>query len=149
MYILIISVLALSHLQAQKLTGTIIGTSDNFDYTTYSCSRAVNTPPNVFDGNLNTFLAGCNRSYVWAGLDLGEPHVITEIAYCPRVEMQERLVLGVFEGANNPDFGDAASRCGSSHMVDFHTRKNTDPANSNKLGRTAPIKPNQTKIKRT
>ena len=37
MYILIISVLALSHLQAQKLTGTIIGTSDNFDYTTYSC----------------------------------------------------------------------------------------------------------------
>ncbi len=107
MYILIISVLALSHLQAQKLTGTIIGTSDNFDYTTYSCSRAVNTPPNVFDGNLNTFLAGCNRSYVWAGLDLGEPHVITEIAYCPRVEMQERLVLGVFEGANNPDFGDA------------------------------------------
>ena len=48
MYILIISVLALSHLQAQKLTGTIIGTSDNFDYTTYSCSLAVNTPPNVF-----------------------------------------------------------------------------------------------------
>ena len=44
---------------------------------------------------------------MWAGLDLGEPHVITEIVYCPRVDMPERLVLGVFEGANYPDFGDA------------------------------------------
>ena len=44
---------------------------------------------------------------MWAGLDFGEPHVITEIAYCPRETMQSRLILGVFEGANNPDFGDA------------------------------------------
>lgn len=95
------------HSQTQKLTGTIIGSSNNFDYDTYSCSTTKNTPANVFDGNLSTFLAGCDRNNVWAGLDLGEPHVITEIAYCPRFDLPQRLVLGIFEGANNPDFGDA------------------------------------------
>ena len=98
---------SVSQLQAQKLSGAIIGTSDTYDYTTYSCSKTVNTPANVFDGNFNTYLAGCDRNNVWAGLDLAEPHVITEIAYCPRADWQSRLVLGVFEGANNPDFGDA------------------------------------------
>ena len=105
--LLIVVVLSVSQLQSQKLTGTIIGTSQTFDYTKNSCSYTVNTPANVFDGNLNTFFAGCERNNVWAGLDLGEPHVITEIAFCPRGNLSDRLILGVFEGANNSDFGDA------------------------------------------
>lgn len=104
---LLVTVFGISSVLSQKLTGKVIGTKDNFDYTTYSCSQTANTPASVFDGNLDTYLAGCSRNNVWAGLDLGEPHVITEIAYCPRVDMQSRLELGVFEGANNPDFGDA------------------------------------------
>ena len=96
-----------SFAQSQKLSGKIIGSGNNFDYDTYSCSTTKNTPADVFDGKFNTFLAGCDRNKVWAGLDFGEPHVITEIAYCPRETMQSRLILGVFEGANNPDFGDA------------------------------------------
>ncbi len=106
-YFLILFALTSFYAHSQKLTGDVIGSSMSFDYGYNICSTTINTPENIFDGNLNTFLAGCDRNNVWAGLDLGEPHVITEIAYCPRVNMQHRLILGVFEGANNPDFGDA------------------------------------------
>ena len=94
-------------IQAQKLNGTVIGEFDSFDYAPYSCSTVVNTPHNVFDGNLNNTYAACDRDNGWVGLDLGEPHVITGVAYCPRIAHRERLQLGMFEGANNPDFGDA------------------------------------------
>lgn len=93
--------------ESQKLTGTVIGTSQTVDYSTFECSYTVNTAANAFDGDLQTIFATCERSNTWAGLDLGEKHVITKIAYCPRAAHQDRLLLGVFEGANNPDFGDA------------------------------------------
>lgn len=93
--------------EAQKLTGTIIGTTNCYDYSTYSCSSTVNIPVNAFDGNIMSFFASCNGSGGWAGLDLGEPFVITEVAYCPRPGMPQNMLLGVFEGANKPDFGDA------------------------------------------
>lgn len=106
-FLLILFAIPFYSIYSQKLTGTVIGSAESYDYSKNMCSTTVNTPANVFDGDLNTFLAGCERNNVWAGLDLGEPHVITEITYCPRVNMQHRLMLGVFEGANNPDFGDA------------------------------------------
>lgn len=93
--------------ESQKLTGTIIGTTQTVDYSTFECSYTVNTAANAFDGDLQTIFATCERSNTWAGLDLGEKHVITKIAYCPRASQPDRLLLGVFEGANNPDFGDA------------------------------------------
>lgn len=94
-------------LYGQKLTGRVIGTLNSFDYYNNICSQTVNNSNNAFDGDINTYFAGCDRNNAWVGLDLEEPHIITEIAYCPRTDMQDWLMLGVFEGSNNPDFGDA------------------------------------------
>lgn len=92
----------------EKLSGTIIGTERAFDYSSSSCTYEINTKENAFDGNLETIFASCERSGTWVGLDLGEAHVITKVAFCPRKdEPSPRMLLGVFEGANNPDFGDA------------------------------------------
>ncbi|MCL1942034.1 MAG: CotH kinase family protein [Candidatus Azobacteroides sp.] len=90
---------------------TIIGTALSVDYSNNnSPSTTVNTKSNVFDGNLSTYFASYDRSGTWVGLDLGEKHIITKIAYAPRNDFDggsQRLVLGVFEGASNPDFSDA------------------------------------------
>ena len=94
---------------SQKLLPVnIIGTAISVDYDNNNAqSTTVNTIANVFDGNANTFFASYQRSGGWVGLDLGERHVITKVAYRSRRDWQQRLLLGVFEGANNPDFGDA------------------------------------------
>ena len=94
-----------------KLAGTIIGTKESFDYSLNTCSSTVNTIQNAFDGDLNSIFATCQRSGGWVGLDLGEKHIITKVAYCPRVFQISRMKLGVFEGANSPDFGDAIPLC--------------------------------------
>jgi hypothetical protein len=96
----------------QKLTPDgnlikIIGTRFSVNYDNNQASETTNTKNNVFDGNPNTFFASYDRSNTWVGLDLGEKHIITQVRYCPRQSHEERLELGVFEGANNPDFGDA------------------------------------------
>ena len=90
-----------------KLLGKVIGTTDCFDYGNNLCSAVVNTPANAFDNDFTTIFASCARSGGWVGLDLGEPYVITSVAYCPRLGNGTRMVLGVFEGANHADFGDA------------------------------------------
>ena len=91
-------------------THNIIGTELSVDYATNTPSTIVNTKSNVFDGNLNTYFASYERSGTWVGLDLSERYVITKIAYAPRNNDPlgpQRLLLGIFEGANNPDFSDA------------------------------------------
>ena len=92
-----------------KLTGRVIGTTATVDYSTFAWSQTVNTREMAFDGNLNTFFASWERSYTWAGLDLGSRHVITKVGWSPRndVHGEERVLLGVFEGANREDFMDA------------------------------------------
>lgn len=92
-----------------KLTGTVIGTTETVDYSTFNKSTTVNTREMAFDGDLNTFFASWERSYTWAGLDLGTPHVITKVGWSPRNDGQgeKRMVLGVFEGSNREDFMDA------------------------------------------
>ena len=93
-----------------KLSGTVIGTSECVDYSdTSQSTTTVNTCANAFDGRLDTFFASWERSYTWAGLDLGSPHVITRVGWSPRNDSQGegRVVLGLFEGANSPDFMDA------------------------------------------
>ncbi len=104
---LIVSPLLSLHAQTTELTGTIIGTPISVDYSTNNPSETVNTIANVFDNDLSTFFASYDRSYTWVGLDLGEKHVITKIAYASRPGSADRMQLGVFEGANNPDFTDA------------------------------------------
>ena len=97
---------------SQRLPAThIIGTLESVDYSDNSMSTTVNTIANVFDGNLNTYFASYIRTGGWVGLDLGEKHVITKVAYCPRQTLPGRLLLGVIEGANKPDFGDAIPLC--------------------------------------
>lgn len=92
-----------------KLSGTVIGSTYSVDYSTGSKSTTVNTAASAFDGNLNTFFASYDRSYTWAGLDLGEKYVITRVGWSPRNDGlgPGRTVLGLFQGANSPDFLDA------------------------------------------
>jgi hypothetical protein len=91
------------------LTGKIIGSPVSVDYSTSGMTTEINTCKDAFDGNLNTFFASWDRSYTWAGLDLGSAHVITRVGWSPRNDGlgEGRMVLGVFEGANRPDFMDA------------------------------------------
>ena len=92
-----------------KLAGAVIGTTETVDYGTWTKSTTVNTCSAAFDGDLSTFFASWERSYTWAGLDLGRPHVITRVGWSPRNDYhgEERVLLGVFEGANREDFMDA------------------------------------------
>ncbi|MGN1152535.1 MAG: hypothetical protein ACI4S3_00765, partial [Candidatus Gastranaerophilaceae bacterium] len=90
----------------QKLIGTPIG-AISVDYSTNQQSSTVNTPAEVFDNDYTSIYAAYERSTGYVGLDLGKKHVITKIAYAPRDNWANRMILGVFEGANNPDFSDA------------------------------------------
>jgi len=92
---------------ASPLKGEIIGTRQSVDYATGTVSDSVNTIQNVFDGNFDTFFASYERSGTWVGLDLGSPHVITQIGYSPRISQPARVQLAVIEGANDPEFADA------------------------------------------
>lgn len=98
-----------AHSQDVKLSGTVIGTEKSVDYGTNTASTTVNTRDCAFDGDINTYFAAYERSFAWVGLDLGEPHIITRIGWAPanRNRGDERILLGVFEGANTPDFMDA------------------------------------------
>ena len=101
---------AVGILADDKLTGTIIGTTQCVDYNnSWSPTTTVNTCKNAFDGNLNTFFASWERRYTWAGIDLGSPHVITQVGWSPRNDGlgPGRVGLGVFEGSNREDFMDA------------------------------------------
>ena len=110
-FLLLILILLTAEASADdKLTGVVIGTKECVDYNNTSKSTTtVNTCANAFDGNLNTYFASWERSYTWAGLDLGSPHVITRVGWSPRNDSQgeARVLLAVFEGANSPDFMDA------------------------------------------
>jgi hypothetical protein len=78
-----------------------------------SCSNQEYPANCVFDDDPGTYFISCPPFGNWIGLDLGEKHIITKIAYCPGKDgnsgsgYDESLQLGIFEGANNPDFGDA------------------------------------------
>lgn len=93
--------------QDSELKGTIIGTQYSVDYSTGNASETVNAKSNAFDGDLNTIFASYDRSHTWLGFDLGKKYVITKVAYASRANWAQRMQLGVFEGANNPDFTDA------------------------------------------
>lgn len=95
--------------QDSRLTGLVMGTEQSVDYSTGAASTQVNTIACAFDGNPDTYFASYERSLTWAGLDLGQAHVITRVGWMPRRDGlgPKRTLLGVFEGANRPDFLDA------------------------------------------
>ena len=101
---------AIGHAQTSpRLTGNVIGTKYSYDYKTGRQSTTVNTVNDAFDGDLSTYFAAYDRSLAWAGLDLGEPHVVTGVGWSPRNDGlgPARTRLAVFEGANREDFLDA------------------------------------------
>ncbi|MBO4754387.1 MAG: CotH kinase family protein [Bacteroidales bacterium] len=67
----------------------------------------LNGSENAFDSKSNTYYAGSAADYAWTGLDLGQSYVITKVGWMPRSGYTSRVLLGVFEGANSPDFMDA------------------------------------------
>ena len=71
------------------LTGTVLNNADK-----------------AFDGDPSTYSAS-TYNFGWAGLDLGTRHVITRVGWMPRDNVPSSMILGVFEGANSPDFMDA------------------------------------------
>ena len=99
----------LALLLSALLTGSPIGSSPSVDYSNNQSTTDRNTYRDAFDGNLNTFFASYERSNTWCGLDLGQTYVIDKVGWSPRNDGvgPNRVVLGVFEGANSPDFMDA------------------------------------------
>lgn len=96
--------------ESVRLTGTVIGTEQSFDYDNNTPSTTVNSREMAFDGDVNTFFASNERDHTWVGLDLGTPHIITSVGWSPRNDNNVgagRMVLGLFEGANSADFSDA------------------------------------------
>lgn len=94
---------ALSAQTPQELSGEMLSKLQNCD--------SSHPLLHAFDGKLDTYYHSCANitSGDWIGLDLGKKHVISSIAYAPRIDndYRERIQLGIFEGANEPDFGDA------------------------------------------
>lgn len=96
--LLFIPILALG--QNDKLSGTIISSLP---------IDANSMPENAFDGNTNTSFVASEASMAFVGLDLGKSHVITSVSICAshKAQSDSTLLLGLFEGANRPDFMDA------------------------------------------
>jgi uncharacterized repeat protein (TIGR03806 family) len=97
-----------------KLSGSVIGTPG-----TWCCGNFVT---NVFDGNLATFFdAPEPGNGDWAGLDFGAgaSNALSLVRYCPRTGQAGRMVGGVFQVANVPDF--------SSGVITLFGISNTPP----------------------
>ena len=88
--------LSVTPVSAEKLTGTPIGTSQ---------SKAAY----AFDGSASTTYTTeySVASFAWVGLDLGKPYIINKVGWMPSSTYSTATLLGVFQGANLPDFSDA------------------------------------------
>ena len=53
-----------------------------------------------------TVIGSDENSRSWVGMDLGMPHVIKRVGWCPQYD-DSSVVLGLFEGSNREDFLDA------------------------------------------
>lgn len=86
----------------RTLEGDVIGTSGAF-------GKSKNTREKVYDNDEKTHFDGPAGDGVWAGMDLGASRTsrVTAIRYFPRESWPDRMIGGVFQGANRSDFGDA------------------------------------------
>ena len=99
-----------------SLTGTHIGTAGSWGNAPTTTGQA------ALDGDWNTFFDSDLATGAWVGLDLGEPHTITEVLYVPRAAFPVRMVGGVFQGSNTADF--------SSGVVTLGTVSSQPPAST-------------------
>ena len=86
----------------QPLAGANFGTAGSY-------KNDGDTFNNAFDGNLGTYFDGPGANGNDAGRDLGVPTPITSIAYAPRSGWTNRMVGGIFQGANSANFADAVT----------------------------------------
>ena len=93
LFAVITALLTLFPINADKLQGNIIA------------SNPINAEK-AFDGDLTTIYLTTTGSYSWVGLDLGQPYIIDRVGWAPNPNAK-LTELGVFQGANNPDFSDA------------------------------------------
>jgi fibronectin type 3 domain-containing protein len=85
------------------LVGTSLGTTGSYN-------NAGNIREMALDGNLSTFFDASNSS-AWVGIDLGTniARSVCKIRYAPRSGFEYRMDDAIFQGANQPDFSDAAA----------------------------------------
>jgi hypothetical protein len=95
------------------LTGISIGTTGSWG------GDPDTTRDAALDGDLTSYFNSHLATGGWVGLDLGEPHVITQIRYAPRPGYSQRIVGGVFQGSYTADF--------SSGVVTFYTVQSAPP----------------------
>ncbi len=84
-----------------KLTGAIIGTTGTFGNG--------NTRDKALDGNVATYFDAPTANGAWVGLDLGTAKKVSAIRYYPRTSEPDRMLGGVFQGANQANFSDAVT----------------------------------------
>ena len=96
-----------------RLTGTAIGTPGSW-------GNRGNTIAKVFDGSTSTFFDAPTADGNWAGLDLGAPAVVRQIAYAPRSGYTARMVGGAFQASDTADF--------SANVVTLYTIAAVPPA---------------------
>ena len=82
---------------ASKLTGTLIGTTGSY-------ANSGNTIAKAVDGNPSTYFDSAAASGSWVGYDLGTAATITSVSYAPRSGYESRMVGGLFQGSNSPQF---------------------------------------------
>jgi autotransporter-associated beta strand protein len=91
-----------------QLGGTTIGTDGS------SSNVAANVKEAAMDSNPGTFFDGPDASGDWVGLDFGSgvKTNIAQVGYYPRSDstnFASRMLGGIFQGANSPDFSDAVN----------------------------------------
>ena len=115
-----------------KLAATVIGSAGSYGGTGNTIAKA-------FDNNLTTYYDAANASGDWAGLDLGTNQRITQITYCPRATWANRMVGGVFQGANVADFSSGVATLFTVSATPPHgvltTQVITDPGSYRYLSR--------------
>ncbi|MEI7911728.1 MAG: glycoside hydrolase family 2 TIM barrel-domain containing protein [Verrucomicrobiota bacterium] len=106
----------------KRLSGTIIGTPGSYHNDPHSTREA------AFDGAFDTYFDAPFTDNAWLGLDLGPRRAckVAAIAYAPRFEEGNTkfpglMVGGKFQGANKPDFSDAADI----HVVEIEPKPRT------------------------
>ncbi len=82
---------------ATKLTGTLIGTSGSYDNSGDTIAKAA-------DGNAATFFDAPAANGAWVGVDLAHADTVTSVGFIPRAGYESRMVGGVFQGSNSPQF---------------------------------------------
>jgi fibronectin type 3 domain-containing protein len=88
-----------------RLGGLLTGTSGSFG------NNAATTRTAAVDGNIATYFDALQADSAWVGIDLGPDSnaILTQISFAPRSSLPQRMIGGVFQGANKADFSDAVT----------------------------------------